>query len=92
MSIQVISPESCCIVLGLWYGVCVRRKLLISNNILRRKSEATNARQISIQSAAEVVRNDAVLYNIINGKFTACNLHLHKGDLLSTPEWMLALR
>lgn len=78
-----ISTVSCCIVLGSWYSVCVRRKLRISNSILPRKSGATNARQISIQSAAEVVRNDSVLY-IIKGKVTAGNIQLHKGDLLST--------
>jgi hypothetical protein len=56
-----------------------------------RKSGATNARRISIQSAAGVVRNDHVLY-IIKGKVTASDIHLHKGDLLSTWEQMLAVR
>ena len=36
-----ISTVSCCIVLGSWYSVCVRRKLRISNSILPRKSGAT---------------------------------------------------
>jgi hypothetical protein len=86
-----ISTMSYYIVLGSWYSVCVRRKLRISNSILRRKSGATNARQILIQSAAEVVRNDFVLY-IIKGKVTAGNIRLQNGDLLSTSEWMLAVR
>jgi hypothetical protein len=34
-----ISTVSCCIVLGSWYSVCVRRKLRISNSILPRKLE-----------------------------------------------------
>ena len=78
-----ISTVSCCIVLGSWYSVCVRRncafRTAYCHGNLEQRTHAKFQYNLLLRWFEMTPYCD-----IIKGKVTAGDIQLHKGDLLST--------